>query len=103
MLFYSALHSVDALLHTLNKNHNTSHIRRNQRLQRLTERGLLSQQALEDYYELYARSRALRYESEEAVASDFLRLLTIHFRRLEAEIIPRLPGSEAQARLEAET
>ena len=101
IVFYSALHLVDAYLHTRGANHGRSHGERNLVLRSVAERGLISRTAWDAYVRLESRARAVRY-TELAASRNELSSLVRVFRELESEVLSVVRSQMEFARLSFE-
>jgi hypothetical protein len=90
VLFYSALHLMDAYLHANGRDHGRSHGERNLALVRLTEDRRLSKTGWDSYSQLESRARALRYWEMTQTRQEYETLLVPGVRRIEEEVRGRL-------------
>jgi hypothetical protein len=89
VLHYAALNLMDAYLHSNGRDHGSTHGERGRMLAELLEARRLATVTRDAYLRLADRSRAARYEAVVPTAVD-LAVLMADFRRIEAEILPRL-------------
>ena len=90
VLFYSALHLVDAFLHANGRDHGQSHVERQTELTNFVTTRRMSQSSLDSYIYLANRSRNFRYRGSLISAQEYEELVVQDFRPLEAEVTGRL-------------
>jgi len=102
VLFYTALHLVDAYMHACGEDHGKSHKERERIMIRLVDKRLLAEAMRVEYGRLEVLARAVRYEQPSIERDAFVSLLRDHFRPLEAALLPRLTGFETLPPLSVE-
>jgi hypothetical protein len=90
VLYYSALHLVDALLHANGFDHGQSHSERNDALRALVRARRMSRLNIEAYLRLASRARAARYSEATLSRAEYEQLIAAAFRVVEGEVRGRL-------------
>ena len=88
-LHYCALHLIDAYLHGNGSDHGGTHGERARLLGGMVRARRMTVSTRDAYFRLASRSRVARYTAEELTAAEFTALVR-DFRRIEAEVAPRL-------------